>query len=107
MTNLSKKNKLVIFAVAAVILTVAGYFYFFQKPTENNPSVSIQPKSLAEDENYIKEKVEYFLANNPAGITEEYARDVIYEEIAFNEQDVSICEKIKGEKRKNHCRKLF
>lgn len=108
----SAKTKFIILGIAAILLIAACYFYYFQKPaieprpTRNLPAET-ETKSLADDENYIKEKIEYFLANNPPGVSEEYARDVIYEEIAFNEQDVSICGRIKGEKIKNHCYRLF
>lgn len=104
------KTKFIIFGIAAVLLIAAGYFWYFQKlaseltAIENPP---IEKKRLADDENYIKEKVDYFLANNPSGVSEEYARDVIYKEIAFKEWDVSICNRIKDEKRKSHCRRLF
>ncbi len=108
----STKTKLIILAIIAVILSIAGYFYYSQKPASEpqparNLPIETETKSLADDKNYIKEKVDYFLANNPPGVSEEYARDVIYEEIAFNEQNVSICDRIKREERKSHCYRLF
>ncbi len=106
----STKTKFIALAIIAVILTIAGYFYFFPKPASEPTAVEnsqIEKKSLADDESYIKEKVEYFLANNPPEVSEEYARDVIYEEIAFQEQNAWVCNKINDEKIKSHCFKLF
>lgn len=104
------KTKFIIFIAAAILLIAAGYFYLSQKPASEpttRENLPIEKKSLADDKDYIKEKVEYFLANNPAGTSEEYARDAIYEEIAFQEQKAWVCDKINDKKIKDHCYKLF
>lgn len=109
MQAFSTKTKLIILSVIVVSLTGAGYFYFFQKPAEPLPVAPNPPgekKSSADDEDYIQKRIDEILTNNPSA-AKENARDVIYEEIAFNEQNESICGKIKSEKVKNHCYKLF
>lgn len=108
----TKKTKLIILSAIAVLLIAVGYFWYSQKPASEPQPIGSLPieteaKNLADDEDYIKEKVDYFLANNPPGVSEEYARDVIYEEIAFQEQRASVCDRINDEKIKNHCRRLF
>lgn len=109
MINLPK-TKLIILAIIVVILIASGYFYFSQKPdmdprpAENPP---IEKKRLADDEKYIKEKVDYFLANNPDGTSEEYARDIVFHDIAVEERDAKICDKIKDDYWKEHCYRLL
>jgi len=105
------KTKLIILAIVAVILAAAGYFYYSQKPAmEPQPIGSLptetEKKSLADDPEYIQKRVDEFMAGN-SDIARDYAQDVIFHEIAFNEGNISICNKIKTAEMKNHCYKLL
>lgn len=109
MPTYSTKIKLVILSISIALLIAAGYFYFFQK-TSVAPEIPLvaspvfgEKKSLADDENYVGKKAAEFLANDPPGTSIEYAKDVVYDEIAFQEQNKEICEKIKNKNIKEHC----
>lgn len=99
-------------AVVAALALVAGYFYYSEKPaaapepSASNSVLPVENKSLAEDKDYIKKRVDSILVNNPK-VSEEYARDTIYEEIAFNEQNELVCKKIISAETKAHCHRLF
>ncbi len=110
MVNLPK-TKLVILAIIAVILAIAGYFYYSQKPViEPRPTVNLpietEKKSLADDSEYIQKRVDGFMAGN-ADIARDYAQDIILHEIAVDEGDISICSRIKTVEMKNHCYKFL
>lgn len=105
------KIKLIILGII-IVSAIAGYSYYSQKliqPEETPDSLSYptaEKKDLAEDSVYIKEEINRFLTDNPEA-TEEYAQDIIYHDIAIEEKDSSICNKIKDNYWKSHCYRLL
>ena len=64
------------------------------------------PASLINDEQHVQDKMNAFLKNNP-NANENYARDVVYHDIAIEEKNQSICEQIKSESLKKDCNNFF
>jgi hypothetical protein len=60
------------------------------------------PNSLIDDENYVQGKINDYLKDNPRA-TEDYARDVVYLDIARAEKNAAICDKIKDSELKYFC----
>jgi hypothetical protein len=60
------------------------------------------PSSLINDNNYVQNKTNAFLQNNPKA-NENYARDVVYYDIARIEKKRGICEKINNDYLKRSC----
>jgi len=58
--------------------------------------------SLINDENYVQGKINAYLKDNPRA-TEDYARDVVYLDIARAEKNAAICDKIKDSEIKYFC----
>jgi hypothetical protein len=81
---------------------------FSKKPTTTTTTTTTTtlPKSLASDNNYVQNKVNSFLKNNP-NANESYATDVVYHDVAIKEKNSSICENIKTEWLKKDCYNYF
>lgn len=99
----SAKTKFIILGIAAVLLIAAGYFWYSQKTGEPRP---VEKKSLADDPDYMKKKIDAFLEGNQ-GVSYDYAESVFLEQIAFEELDIAICDRIKTAEIKNHCIQLL
>jgi hypothetical protein len=80
----------------------------WSKPSSNVSTTTttipktISPSSLINDKNYIQNKINSFLKNNP-NADENYARDVVYRDIARIEKKPAICDQIKNEYLKKSC----
>jgi hypothetical protein len=93
-----KKRGKKYFAVVLILLfslTIYFYFNLFQFK-----------KSLIYNKEYVKNKMEEFLKDNPKA-NESYAKDVVYHDIAIAEKNSAICEKIKTEWLREDCYNYF
>jgi len=109
MPEFSVKFKIIFLAIVIASVFIGVYIYYSQKPAipPNAPTPAAEKKSLADDENYVNKKVADFLANDRPGTSSDYAKDVVYDEIAFQEQNIAICARIKSEKIRQHCNLLL
>ena len=118
-----KKNHLITFSIILITLLILAFISFkysglvtlkwvnlsnfnplniflrFIRPTTTATTV---PTSLINDKNYLQNEINSFLKNNPTA-NENYARDVIYRNVARKEKKLSICEKINNEDIKKSC----
>ena len=83
--------------VLFIVIIIIGAWYYFK----------IQPKqdileSLVNDENYVQEKMNEYLKDNP-NAEEDYARDAVYLNIAREEKNPEVCDKIKDSEFKIIC----
>jgi predicted Holliday junction resolvase-like endonuclease len=88
-----KKKHLVIafFSIACFLLILLIYFFIF---------------SAKSYEQEIQERTKNFLENNP-NANESYARDVAYHDLAIDEKNSKLCEKINTEWLKEDCLNYF
>jgi len=83
-------KKLLIFLLACALIAFLIYYFFFFE-------------TLPEE---IKEKINKCLEDNPSS-SESYCKDVAFFEIAIEEKDIGLCNKIKNSILKNECIKAF
>jgi sensor domain CHASE-containing protein len=89
------RNLLIVLLIAIII---SGLWYYMDKM-----QFSVQSKpSLIENDTYVQEKVDTYLENNPSA-EEEYARDVQYLNIAREEKNPAICDKINDSEIRYFC----
>ena len=116
-----QKKYLFIFFIVLLLLLIVSTFISFKrsgfftlgrlqlpsfrsyfKPVTRVPQKTTLPTSLINDNNYIQNKINSFLKNNP-NADENYARDVVYRDIARIEKKPEICDQIKNEYLKKSC----
>ena len=95
------KNVLIVLFIVIIIIGV-WYYLNIQPTKENTQPIKDIPKSLVNDENYVQEKMNEYLENNP-NADEDYARDAVYLNIAREQKNPEICDKIKDSELKYFC----
>ena len=83
------KKLLIFLLICALIVFLIYYFFPFERLPEK-----------------VKEKVDKCLEDNPSA-SESYCKDVAFFEIAIEEKDIGLCDKIKNSMIKNECIKAF
>jgi len=86
-----KHLAIIFFSIACFSLILLVYFFIF---------------STKSYEQEIQERTKNFLENNP-NANESYARDVAYHDLAIDEKNSNLCEKISNEQLKEDCLNYF
>jgi hypothetical protein len=108
------KKKINIYLVSAVAIVLVMAFLFVQyivpyleRPPPYRPPINVtEPpvnKTLTE---IISENIEECVSSNPA-LTQEQCWDVKYHETAIGENNITLCDNIKSEDVRDHCRRYF
>lgn len=105
------KLKIIFFGIIVMLSATTGYFYYSQKPAtmptaSNYPVLPTEKKSLADNPEYLKNKINAYLKGSP-NMSRDYAESIFLEQIAYEDLDISICGRIKTLEIKSHCIQLL
>ena len=101
------KNKIIIVLLAVVaIVVVAALVQMYKPPAYNNTNNTQNnqpPKTIAQ---IVDEGAETCVSDNPS-LTQEQCRDLSYHDTAIAEGKPELCDQIKSDEIKVHCKDYF